>query len=97
MIKTENGTTVITCDRCGVRSSASTVVSNKIFFSEGWTLRSGVRKYQHLCKDCDFVIEIEEPVGKFILDNLPLGKRFQTANGLYIHYSDVCTLLKKIP
>lgn len=40
-------------------------------------------------------IELEEPTGKFILDNLPFEKRFQTANGLYIHYADVCTLLKK--
>ena len=39
--------------------------------------------------------EIEEPTGKFVLDNLPFEKRFQTANGLYIHYADVCTLLKK--
>lgn len=38
---------------------------------------------------------IEEPVGKFILDNLPLENRFQTANGLYIHYTHVCGLLKK--
>lgn len=40
-------------------------------------------------------IEIEEPTGKFILDNLPIEKRVITANGLYIHYSDVCQLLKK--
>jgi len=40
-------------------------------------------------------IEIEEPIGKFILDNLPIEKRVVTANGLYIHYSDVCQLLKK--
>lgn len=43
----------------------------------------------------DEELEIEEPTGKFILDNLPFEKRFQTANGLYIHYSDVCQLLKK--
>lgn len=40
-------------------------------------------------------LEMEEPIGKFILDNLPIEKRFQTANGIYIHYADVCTLLKK--
>jgi hypothetical protein len=39
--------------------------------------------------------EIQEPTGKFILDNLPFENRFQTANGLYIHYSDVCILLRK--
>lgn len=43
----------------------------------------------------DEELEIEEPTGKFILDNLPFEKRFQTANGMYIHYSDVCQLLKK--
>lgn len=39
---------------------------------------------------------IDEPIGKFILDNLPFEKRFQTETGMYIHYSDVCTLLKKL-
>lgn len=43
----------------------------------------------------DEELEIEEPTGKFILDNLPFEKRFQAANGMYVHYSDVCTLLKK--
>lgn len=39
--------------------------------------------------------EIEKPVGKFILDNLPEGNRFYTEDGLYIHYTNVCGLLKK--
>ena len=38
---------------------------------------------------------MEEPIGKFILDNLTPDKGVQTQNGIYIHYSDVCTLLKK--
>ena len=39
--------------------------------------------------------EIEQPIGQFILDNLPFEKRFQTANGMYVHYSDVCVLMNK--
>lgn len=39
--------------------------------------------------------EMTEPVGKFIIDNIPMEKVFTTANGAYYHYSDVCGLLKK--
>ena len=35
--------------------------------------------------------EIEDPIGKFIIDN---GKGNQTENGVYYHYTDVCRLLK---
>ena len=46
-------------------------------------------------RESDDTEEIQPPIGKFILDNLPLEKRKFLADGLYIHYSDVCTLLKK--
>ena len=36
--------------------------------------------------------KIEEPIGKFIIDN---AKGTETQNGVYYHYSDVCTLLNK--
>jgi hypothetical protein len=39
--------------------------------------------------------EMPEPVGKFIIDNIPMEKVFTTANGAYYHYSEVCGLLKK--
>lgn len=39
--------------------------------------------------------EIEEPVGKFIIDNLSIEKRVITPNGMYVHYSDICKLLKE--
>ncbi len=38
--------------------------------------------------------EIPEPVGKFILDNVPIEKQLEMPNGIYFHYADVCTLLK---
>lgn len=38
---------------------------------------------------------IPKPIGAFILDNVPIEKRVITPNGVYIHYSDVCELLKK--
>jgi len=37
------------------------------------------------------IVEIEEPIGNFIIDN---SKGTQTENGVYYHYSDVCKLLK---
>ena len=43
----------------------------------------------------DNTVPIPKPVGDFILDNVPIEKRVITPNGVYIHYSDVCTLLKK--
>lgn len=52
MIRSENGITVINCDKCGARSSASTIVSNEIFFTEGWALQPRAKKYQHVCRDC---------------------------------------------
>lgn len=38
--------------------------------------------------------EIPEPIGKFILDNVPIEKQLEMPNGIYFHYADVCTLLK---
>ncbi|MBP1678087.1 MAG: hypothetical protein H6Q20_2646 [Bacteroidetes bacterium] len=52
MIHTDNGITVIICDKCGARSSASSIVSNEIFFNEGWTLQPRAKKYQHTCRNC---------------------------------------------
>ncbi len=52
MIQDNNGITTINCDKCNVRSSASTIVSNEIFFSEGWALRPRAKKYTHLCRQC---------------------------------------------
>lgn len=36
-----------------------------------------------------------KPIGDYIFENIPPEKRFQTNDGMYIHYSDVCTLLNK--
>jgi hypothetical protein len=36
--------------------------------------------------------KIEEPIGKFIIDN---AKGTETQNGVYYHYTEVCTLLNK--
>jgi len=36
--------------------------------------------------------KIEEPIGKFIIEN---AKGTETQNGVYYHYNEVCTLLKK--
>lgn len=48
-----------------------------------------------MTKESEDLKELEPPIGKFILDNLPIEKRVITPNGVYIHYSDVCQLLKK--
>jgi thiamine biosynthesis protein ThiC len=36
-------------------------------------------------------LEIKKPIGDFIIKN---AKGTQTENGVYYHYSEVCTLLK---
>jgi hypothetical protein len=36
--------------------------------------------------------ELEKPIGDFVIKN---AKGTQTENGVYYHYSEVCTLLKK--
>ena len=40
-------------------------------------------------------VDIAPPIGKFVTDNLPIEKRVVTANGMYIHFTDVCSLIKK--
>jgi hypothetical protein len=38
--------------------------------------------------------ELPEPIGKFIIDNIPEDRVLYLADGAYYHYSDVCKLLK---
>jgi len=52
MIQDNNGITEIVCDKCNSRSSASTIVSNEIFFKKGWGFQPSAKKYTHLCRDC---------------------------------------------
>jgi len=35
---------------------------------------------------------LPEPIGKFVLDN---AQGVQVADGMYYHYSEVCSLLRK--
>lgn len=52
-------------------------------------------QYAIFNKELINTLPIPKPIGQFILDNVPIEKRVITPNGIYIHYSDVCTLLKK--
>lgn len=52
MIQDFNGITVIICDKCGKKDSASTDISGQIFFEKGWGLQPNAKKYIHLCKNC---------------------------------------------
>jgi hypothetical protein len=51
MIKSNDKTATITCDKCGATSTALKENYNDRFFDEGWALHKG-RKYEHLCRKC---------------------------------------------
>lgn len=52
MLKYENKTVTITCDKCATNQTESEGVHNDKFFASGWSMNPRAKKYVHLCYDC---------------------------------------------
>jgi hypothetical protein len=73
MLKTENGTTTITCDKCNTQTSAIESEYNEVFFKEGWGLYPHARKYTHLCSQCQPSRAIKARA--FVAKNFPFSNK----------------------
>lgn len=52
MIKTTDGVTTITCDKCGALESEKEKHAGRVFFDAGWSMNQNAKKYVHLCYHC---------------------------------------------
>jgi len=72
MIEHKDGTTTITCDKCGFEESADSDSYNDAFYESGWSVSPRARKFIHKCRDC--LSSKQRKAFDFVKKNFPTPK-----------------------